>query len=186
MWWYFSFSHVQGVKIENLAEKKPSLTTVSLSVRGCTSLAAMLIFLLPGVSTETVELRESAVCMIIVDYDGKSQRLCRQIGSDPPPPHNTKICWSWSAIWHSYMWTEPGAPDWQEVSRFSLLLVGGGVLLTRRSRDWCHSGAEFWFCWYMEALSFSRARHRWQLQLPVRETNTVRTGNIQRDHQHDR
>lgn len=115
MWWYFSFSHIQGVKIENLAEKKPSLTTVSLSVRGCTSLAAMLIFLLPEVSMETVELRESAVCMIIVDYDGKSQWLCRQIGSDPLPPHNTKICWSWSAIWLSYMWTEPGAPDWQEV-----------------------------------------------------------------------
>lgn len=74
------------MKIENLAEKKPSLTTVSLSVRGCTSLAAMLIFLLPGVSMETVEFRESAVCMIIVDYDGKSQRLCRQIGSDPLPP----------------------------------------------------------------------------------------------------
>lgn len=26
------------------------------------------------------------MCMIIVDYDGKSQRLCRQIGSDPLPP----------------------------------------------------------------------------------------------------
>lgn len=28
-----------------------------------------------------------------------------------------------------------------------------------------HDGGAFWF-WYMDALSFKRSRHRWQLQLP--------------------
>lgn len=45
----------------------------------------------------------------------------------------------------------------------------GGVLIRRGLELRHHSGPEFWFCWYMEALSFSRARHRWQLQLPVKK-----------------
>lgn len=86
-------------------------------------------------------------------FDSKLQGLSRQVGSD---------------------WFDPPLLILRLLKLIcNQLLVRArsavGVLLRWGLESRCHSAPEFWFCWYMEALSFSRTRHRWQLQLPAKQ-----------------
>lgn len=86
----FSFSHIQGVKIDNLAEKKLLSTVHNMSecervhIISCDANLSS-----PGSShgdrSQRVQERECVYTVYTINkyvFDGKPQELCRQVGSN--------------------------------------------------------------------------------------------------------
>lgn len=161
--WRYSDSHIQVVKTDNLAENKLTDSPQYVSEWNRVHRISLDAHLY-GDRCRCAYTLEMIKC-----FDSKLQGLSRQVGSDwsDPPLLILRLLKLICNLIQLHLLRARSAGPTGGLM-FPLLAVGG-VLLRWGLESWGHSGPEFWFCWYMEALSFSRTRHRWQLQLPVNQ-----------------